>query len=233
VVWGRGRLRFCLYMGGGETTPLVCCLWCVMCRVYVSWVVCVHCFCLLSLAFFLLPLRACVRAAVASRVPACECGGSSHGHMPGVSVVVVVVVDLVTLLARSPPTTRHRHQTGAGIDTHSAYRACTPPPPPARQSGGARRDFFLVTITVTNHEHGAAGRTPIPQTDSPTDTDTRRVVRNRRCLCGPCRGGHGLPGSTRSQKLLLLSAAALNNHPPECRGRRCSKEGQARPRSAP
>jgi len=186
-----------------------------------------------SLAFFLLPLCACVRAAVASRVPGCECGGPSHGHMPGVSVVVVVVVDLATLLARSLPTTRHRHQTGAGIDTHSAYRACTPPPPPARQSGGARRDWFLVTITITNHEHGAAGRTPIPQTDSPTDTDTRRVVRNRRCSCGPCRGGHGLPGSTRSQKLLLLSAAALNNHPLECRGRRCSKEGQARPRSAP
>ena len=166
---------------------------------------------------------ACLRASVAAH----------HMATCQVSVVVVVVVDLATLLARSPPTTRHRHQTGAGIDTHSAYRACTPPPPPARQSGGARRDCFLVTITITHHEHGAAGRTPIPQTDSPTDTDTRRVVRNRRCSCGPCRGGHGLPGSTRSQKLLLLSAAALNNHPPECRGRRCSKEGQARPRSAP
>ena len=71
----------------------------------------------LPLAFFLLPLLACVRAAVAGCVPACECGGSSHGHMPGVSVVVVVVVVVDLALfslaadhqAQAPDKGRNRH----------------------------------------------------------------------------------------------------------------------------
>ena len=53
-------MRFCLCMGGGETTPLVCCLWCVMCHVYVWWVVCVHCFGLLLFSYCR-SVRACAR----------------------------------------------------------------------------------------------------------------------------------------------------------------------------
>ena len=176
-------MRFCLRMGGGgETTPLVCCLRCSVGFVGVSCIVGRVRALFLSLAFFLLPLLACVRTAVAGRVPACECGGSSHAHMPVSVWCVVVGGGGPCLSSRSPPTTRH--QTGAGIDTHSAFRACTPPPSPARQSGGARRDCFLVTITITNHEHGAA-RPDGPQSRKQTLQQTQ--TRGASCAIGGAR----------------------------------------------
>jgi len=124
--------------GGGETTPLVCCL-----RCSVGFVGGVSCIVgrvralFLSLALFLLPLRACVRAAVAGRVPACECGGSSHGHMPGVSVVVVVVVvvDLALLARRRPPGTGTRQGQES---TPTQLTARVPPHLPQRGRVAAR-----------------------------------------------------------------------------------------------
>jgi len=153
-----------------------------MCHVYVSWVVCVHCFCLL-LSSYCRSVRACAR-----RWPvACLRASVAVRHMATCQVsvrwwwwMVVVVVHS----SRSPPTTRHRHQIRAGIDTHSAYRACTPPPPPARQSGGARRDCFLVTITITNHEHGAA-RPDGPQSRKQTLQQTQ--TRGASCAIGGAR----------------------------------------------
>ena len=157
-------------------------LWALLVACHASWVVCVRCFCLL-LSSYCRSLRACarrwpvacLRASVAARhMPTCQCQ---------CGVWWWVVVDLASLLARRrPPTTRH--QTGAGIDTHSAYRACTPTPPPARQSGGARRDCFLVTITITNHEHGAA-RPDGPQSRKQTLQQTQ--TRGASCAIGGAR----------------------------------------------
>ena len=134
------RVQFCLCVGGGgETTPLVCCLlfaifcgccWCV------SWVVCVHCFCLLLCS-------ACCAQCVRAR------GGDLSSARACVRVwrfvhVHASVVDLASLSARGRPP-----DSGAGIDTDSAMRACAPLPPPARQRASARRDYVL----FSRHHH--------------------------------------------------------------------------------
>ena len=166
-----------------QTTPLVCCLamfcrlcwWCVMHR---GW-----CACIVFASCFLFIAAPCVRARGGGRSRACVRVWRLV-TWPHASVSVVCGGDGPCLSSRSPPKTRHRHQAEAGIDTHSAYRACTPPLPPARQSGGTRRNCFRVTITITNHEHGA-GRPDGPQSRKQTLQQTQ--TRGASCAIGGAR----------------------------------------------
>jgi len=132
------RVQFCLCVGGGgETTPLVCCLlfaifcghgWC-----HVSWVVCVHCFCLLLCSAC---CAQCVHARGGDRSSARACV-----RMWRFVHVHASVVDRASLFARGrPPGTRQR-----GRNRHPLChaRVCPPTSPSAASCRRASRLFTV------------------------------------------------------------------------------------------
>jgi len=143
----RMQFRLCVG-GGGETTPLVCFLlfaiFCGLCWCHVSWVVCVHCSCLLLCSAC---CAQCVRARGGDRSSARACvrvWRLVHVHAS--------VVDLASLFARGrPPGTRQR-----GRNRHPLChaRVCPPTPPSAAEWRRASQlQLFTVYCLLFSHHH--------------------------------------------------------------------------------